>query len=220
MKDLVLFTYFNGVTHPRFSKDEDFKYKDTLEKTIRHLMTEFNVKIVISSSVTSFSSIEYIKKQFSPDIGNLIIDDSIGFPHQSGHKLKEVKYWMKTNKYSGNWLAIDRSDDKYAWTKSYDVDPRIVLVENGIFSAEESTTLIVKASKYLDVKKPDAPIKSIKTLVEKEKEPFEKMMLENEQTEKDLEQDPLTGEYINQFVRLAWESWKKRVIADFKSFKS
>lgn len=149
MQDLVLFIDFDGVTHPyRFEGREDtFSHKETFENLVRKLQENFNVKIVVSSCFTAFNPLEFFKTKLSKDIADLIIDESVRFPTESGNKLKEAKYWIKTNAYKGKWLAI--GTNVFAWNaKSFDEHPQVVFVDN-LFNEEDAIKLLEKAQKYI-----------------------------------------------------------------------
>lgn len=114
MKKVVLFLDFDGVFHPLINAPLFFQDLPAFEKIIRDNMSNFNFKIVISSTWRNRKSMSDLKSIFSPDIALLVNDITPNLGKTGdGHRYQEALHWLAINDMSAHWIALD--DDNYAW---------------------------------------------------------------------------------------------------------
>lgn len=110
---MLYFLDFDGCLHRFFpiSKDDPmdalFAYVPQFEEAIRQCP---NAEIVISSSWRHKYSLEEMKKHFSPDVQEMIIDvtPKIGAGASPGARSDEVNLWLRQNGRVGQaWIGID-----------------------------------------------------------------------------------------------------------------
>lgn len=98
----LLFLDFDGVLHPGLAGT--FIYLPMLEDYLR---AQPSIGVVLSTSWRQQESFPKLLEIFSPDIRSRIVGATPTFPDSPEVRYCEILAWLRANRFSGPWVALD-----------------------------------------------------------------------------------------------------------------